>query len=326
MPARCPPYGPFALIAQSPCDTEPLICAKRRTIMTAHAISRTQNARTGARAVLTLPFACLVLVVAAAAVFVSDVLWPTWPSRPTPLDAPAIPITVAGVLFDVPPAAIREAVQRHAGQQERIDLAFEWPSLAPPRPDDKARGKTALERRRTPQRPPRHPRTSGCSSPLPGSRRRAAAARAAAHHLSALCRIPGQRRPGRACHPAVPRRHALCGRGSGLYRQQSRTIFRAAARGRRAVACPAPASRNACSTPPRSRCVFRAIGSAIGARSPPASTGSSRNCIRSEIDGSAGRRSKARTAARLRPNPYPESAFQEYRTRAASHRRQIIRR
>ncbi len=111
--------------------------------MTAHeAWGRKTRGRS--RGVFTLPFACLVLLVAAAAVFVSDVLWPTWPSRPTSLDAPAIPITVAGVLFDVPPAAIREAVQRHAGQQERVDLAFEWPSLEPPRPGDKPAANIAL--------------------------------------------------------------------------------------------------------------------------------------------------------------------------------------
>ncbi len=111
--------------------------------MTAHAVCG-RKTRRQARGVVTLPFACLVLLVGAAAAFVSYVLWPTWPGQPTPLDAPAIPITVAGVLFDVPPAAIREAVQRHAGQQERIDLAFEWPSLTPPRADDKPADKTAL--------------------------------------------------------------------------------------------------------------------------------------------------------------------------------------
>ena len=56
-----------------------------------------------------------------------------------PLDAPAIPITVANVLFDVPPAAIRAAVQRHPGPHERVDLAFIWPSLTPPQPDAKRR-------------------------------------------------------------------------------------------------------------------------------------------------------------------------------------------
>jgi hypothetical protein len=111
--------------------------------MTADAVPR-HKPRGQARAALTLPFAFLVALVAAAAVFISYVLWPTWPSEPTPLDAPAIPITVAGVLFDVPAAAIREAVQRHPGQHERIDLEFAWPSLGPPQPDDKSTDKPVL--------------------------------------------------------------------------------------------------------------------------------------------------------------------------------------
>src|ERR1700675_4068904 len=112
--------------------------------MTVDAIPRQKTrgqARRQPRAVLTLPFALVVLLVAAATAFVSYLLWPTWPSEPTPLDAPAIPITVAGVLFDVPPAAIRAAVQRHPGQQERIDLFFQWPSLTPPQPDDRSADK-----------------------------------------------------------------------------------------------------------------------------------------------------------------------------------------
>ena len=96
--------------------------------MTAHAVSRQKTRRR--RALFTLPFGFIVVLAALAAAFVSYVLWPTWPSQPTALDAPAIPVTIAGVVFDVPPAAIREAVQRHPGQQERIDLVFEWPSLA----------------------------------------------------------------------------------------------------------------------------------------------------------------------------------------------------
>ena len=110
--------------------------------MTAHTVLRHKRRTHG---IFTLSFAVIVVSVAAAAAFVSYVLWPTWPSRPTALDAPAIPITVAGELFDVPPAAIREAVQRHPGQQDRIDLAFEWPSLEPPGANDKAADKTVLD-------------------------------------------------------------------------------------------------------------------------------------------------------------------------------------
>jgi hypothetical protein len=79
--------------------------------------------------------ALLIVLTAGAATFVSYVLWPTWPKTAIPLDAPAIPVTVAGVLFNVPPAAIRATVQRHPGAHERIDLVFLWPSLAAPPPD-----------------------------------------------------------------------------------------------------------------------------------------------------------------------------------------------
>lgn len=70
-------------------------------------------------------------VIVAAATYVVSALWPRWPGTPA-AEAPALPITIAGVLFNVPPAALRVAVQRHAGAQERIDLAFMWPSLDPP--------------------------------------------------------------------------------------------------------------------------------------------------------------------------------------------------
>ena len=77
----------------------------------------------------------LVLLLAAVGTFVSYVLWPTWPNAAIPVDAPAVPVTVAGVLFNVPQASIREAVQRQPGAHERIDLVFLWPALAPPPSD-----------------------------------------------------------------------------------------------------------------------------------------------------------------------------------------------
>jgi hypothetical protein len=56
-----------------------------------------------------------------------------WPVRPGPLvDAPPLPITVAGVAFNLPPAAIRVPAQRRPGAQARVDLVFLWPSLEPP--------------------------------------------------------------------------------------------------------------------------------------------------------------------------------------------------
>ena len=99
--------------------------------MTAHVLPQ-RNIRRTKRGVLMLPFAFLAVLVLGAGIFVSSVLWPTWPSAAVPLSAPAIPVTVANVLFDVPPAAIRAAVQRHPGPHERVDLAFLWPSLTPP--------------------------------------------------------------------------------------------------------------------------------------------------------------------------------------------------
>jgi hypothetical protein len=87
-----------------------------------------------AHSLLALPFALLIGVILGGAVFVSYVLWPTWPGAPVAPDAPALPITVAGVLFNVPPAAIRVAVQRQPGPHDRVDLAFVWPSLTPPTP------------------------------------------------------------------------------------------------------------------------------------------------------------------------------------------------
>jgi hypothetical protein len=69
-----------------------------------------------------------------ALAFVGYVLWPRWPVAESTLDMPALPITVAGVTFNVPPAAIRFGMQRRAGMQERIDLVFLWPSLTPPDP------------------------------------------------------------------------------------------------------------------------------------------------------------------------------------------------
>lgn len=111
--------------------------------MTADVIGRPLRRRKRGGGLLWLPFAALAAIVIAAGCFVSYVLWPTWPGKAIPLDAPALPVTVAGVLFDVPPAAIRAAVQRQPGPHERVDLVFLWPSLEPPAPFDKTVAKPA---------------------------------------------------------------------------------------------------------------------------------------------------------------------------------------
>jgi hypothetical protein len=74
------------------------------------------------------------VLIALAGTYVVSVLWPRWPGAASAPDAPSLPITVSGVLFNVPPAALRVPIQRRAGPQERIDLAFMWPSLSPPDP------------------------------------------------------------------------------------------------------------------------------------------------------------------------------------------------
>jgi hypothetical protein len=104
--------------------------------MTAHALPRAKTTRRGKAAVLSAPFLVVVLLVAAATGCVSYLLWPTWPSDPLALDVPALPVTVGGVVFEVPPASIRAKLQRHPGQHERLDLVFSWPELSPP-PNDR---------------------------------------------------------------------------------------------------------------------------------------------------------------------------------------------
>ena len=75
----------------------------------------------------------IVLGTAAVALAGAPVAYILWPQSPAiSPDAPSLPITIGGVLFNLPPAAIRVKIQRRAGTQPRVDLAFAWPSLAPP--------------------------------------------------------------------------------------------------------------------------------------------------------------------------------------------------
>jgi len=99
--------------------------------------AKTARKRKGASAGLLFALATLAVLIVLGAAFVALVLWPRWPGAAVAPDAPALPVTVGGVLFNVPPGAIRAAAQRHSGAQERLDLAFLWPSLAPPDPSAK---------------------------------------------------------------------------------------------------------------------------------------------------------------------------------------------
>jgi len=86
----------------------------------------------GASRLLAIPVALILSLAAVTLLYIIYVLWPRWPEPPVSPDAPSLPITIGGVTFNVPPAAIRVALQRRVGAQERIDLAFLWPSLTPP--------------------------------------------------------------------------------------------------------------------------------------------------------------------------------------------------
>ena len=105
--------------------------------MRAQAIARSRLRGWKSRSLLAA-LAIAAALLAAVATFVSYLLWPTWPKSQVSLDAPAIPVIVAGVLFNVPPAAVRAKVQRQPGAHERMDLVFLWPSLTPPSPDSLA--------------------------------------------------------------------------------------------------------------------------------------------------------------------------------------------
>jgi hypothetical protein len=99
--------------------------------------AKTTRKRPGASAGLLFALATLIALIVGAATLVGIMLWPRWPGAAVTPDTPALPITVGGVLFNVPPASIRVPMQRHSGAQERLDLAFLWPSLAPPDPNAK---------------------------------------------------------------------------------------------------------------------------------------------------------------------------------------------
>ena len=97
--------------------------------------SSTLKARAPAgRSPLTAPLILFAAATLTAAAYVAYVLWPRWPDAPAALNAPLVPVIVADATFNIEPAAIRMAVQRRPGTQERVDLAYLWPSLIPPDP------------------------------------------------------------------------------------------------------------------------------------------------------------------------------------------------
>ena len=85
----------------------------------------------GMRALFALGFAVTTMLAGGS---IGYLLRPQWSDVPRSADVPSLPITVAGVVFNVQPAAIRIPMQRRAGPQERIDLAYQWPQLRAPEP------------------------------------------------------------------------------------------------------------------------------------------------------------------------------------------------
>jgi len=69
----------------------------------------------------------------AALALVVYLLWPTWHAQ-TIDGQRQFPITVGGMLLNVPADSIRMRLQRRSGAQDRIDLAFAYPALTPPEP------------------------------------------------------------------------------------------------------------------------------------------------------------------------------------------------
>jgi hypothetical protein len=103
-------------------------CPFMTLLSTAQNIAR--NTRKDPRGHL-LPIAVASAVAATAIALVAYLLWPTW--EPDATSGPArLPVSIGATLFNVPTAAIRMKIQRHSGQQERIDLSFSFPSLEPP--------------------------------------------------------------------------------------------------------------------------------------------------------------------------------------------------
>lgn len=86
----------------------------------------------GPRRQLALPLVIFAGLAVVTTAYIAYVLWPRWPNATATPTAPALPVTVGEVTFNVPPAAIRAPMQRRPGIYERLDLSFRWPSLEPP--------------------------------------------------------------------------------------------------------------------------------------------------------------------------------------------------
>jgi hypothetical protein len=91
-----------------------------------------------------LPILSATALAAGAIALVAYLLWPTWGTGSSTIPD-RLPVSIGGVLFNVPTAAIRMKIQRHSGPQERIDLNFGFPSLEPPEAPKHVSADTAEE-------------------------------------------------------------------------------------------------------------------------------------------------------------------------------------
>lgn len=107
-------------------------------------VSSLTDRRRGRRAVRSssrIPLLIGGAIGAASIAAVAYLLWPTWHVQSAG-DPDRTPVTIGDTLFNVPTKAFRVKYQRRSGPQERVDLAFLYPSLNPP---ERAAHKTAGE-------------------------------------------------------------------------------------------------------------------------------------------------------------------------------------
>ncbi|KQW22520.1 hypothetical protein ASC80_03825 [Afipia sp. Root123D2] len=78
-----------------------------------------------------LPLVASTVIGGCAIVAIAYLLWPTW-NAGRGNEPDTLPITIANTLFNVPTKAVRMRLQKRTGPQERVDLAFVFPSLEPP--------------------------------------------------------------------------------------------------------------------------------------------------------------------------------------------------
>src|SRR5207237_6800672 len=116
-------------MAYSSGDSDPSGDGPRMTLLsTAQHFAR--SSRDNPRAHL-VPLAIGGGLAAGAVALVAYLLWPTWGTDPA-RGPGRLPVSVGATLFNVPTTAIRRKIQRHSGPQERVDLAFSFPSLDSP--------------------------------------------------------------------------------------------------------------------------------------------------------------------------------------------------